>query len=61
MALFESYDRRIDNINAVLNQYDIKDIDEAKAICDAAGIDPYTTCVRKHNQSVLKMQHGLTL
>ena len=30
MALFESYDRRIDNINAVLNQYDIKDIDEAK-------------------------------
>ena len=44
MALFESYDRRIDNINAVLNQYDIKDIDEAKAICDAAGIDPYTTC-----------------
>lgn len=44
MALFESYDRRIDNINAVLNQYDIKDIDEAKAICDAAGIDPYTMC-----------------
>ena len=44
MALFESYDRRIDNINAVLNQYGIKDIDEAKAICDAIGIDPYTTC-----------------
>ena len=32
MALFESYERRIDKINATLNQYGIKDIDEAKAI-----------------------------
>ncbi len=44
MALFESYDRRINQINAVLNQYGIKDIDEAKAICDAKGLDPYKTC-----------------
>ncbi len=44
MALFESYDRRINNINAVLNQHGIKDIDEAKAICDAKGIDPYKMC-----------------
>ncbi|MGL5683994.1 MAG: GGGtGRT protein [Marinifilaceae bacterium] len=44
MALFESYDRRINQINAVLNSYGIKDIDEAKAICDAKGIDPYTMC-----------------
>jgi len=44
MALFESYDRRIAQINATLNQYDIKDIDEAKAICDAKGIDPYKIC-----------------
>lgn len=44
MALFESYDRRINKINAALNQYGIKDIDEAKAICDAKGIDPYKTC-----------------
>ena len=44
MALFESYDRRINQINAVLNQYGIKDIDEAKAICDAKGIDPYKIC-----------------
>ncbi|MFV0396813.1 MAG: GGGtGRT protein [Bacteroidales bacterium] len=44
MALFESYDRRINQINAVLNQYGIKDIDEAKAICDAKGIDPYMIC-----------------
>ena len=32
MALFESYDRRIDKVNAALNTYGIKDIDEAKAI-----------------------------
>lgn len=44
MALFESYDRRIQSVNAALNQYGIKDIDEAKAICDAKGIDPYKIC-----------------
>ncbi|MGL6175136.1 MAG: GGGtGRT protein, partial [Cellulosilyticaceae bacterium] len=41
MPLFESYDRRINQINAVLNQYGIKDIDEAKAICDEKGVDAY--------------------
>ena len=44
MALFESYDRRIDHINAVLNEYGISGIEDAKAICDAKGIDPYTMC-----------------
>ena len=44
MALFESYDRRIDNINAVLNQYGINGIEDAKAICEAKGLDPYTMC-----------------
>ena len=44
MALFESYDRRIKNVTAALNKYGIKDIDEAKAICDAYGIDPYNVC-----------------
>ena len=44
MALFESYDRRINQINATLNKYGIKDIDEAKAICDAKGINPYDIC-----------------
>jgi hypothetical protein len=44
MALFESYDRRINQINAVLAQYDIASIEEAKAICDAKGIDPYKIC-----------------
>ena len=43
MALFESYERRIDQINSVLNSYGIASIEEAKAICDAAGIDVYNT------------------
>jgi hypothetical protein len=41
MALFENYDRRIGQINAVLSKYGIKSIEDAKAICDAKGIDPY--------------------
>lgn len=44
MALFESYDRRIEKINAALNANGIKDIEEAKAICDKLGINPYKTC-----------------
>ena len=44
MALFESYDRRIAQVNAALNAVGIKDIDEAKAICDEKGIDPYAMC-----------------
>ena len=44
MALFESYDRRIAQINKALNEVGIKDIEEAKAICDAKGIDPYAMC-----------------
>ena len=41
MALFEGYERRIDQINAALAKYDIKSIEEAKAICDEKGIDVY--------------------
>ena len=44
MALFESYERRIDKINAVLAQYGIKSVEEAKTICDEKGIDPYKMC-----------------
>ena len=44
MALFESYERRIDKVNAVLAQYGINGLDEAKAICDEKGIDPYKMC-----------------
>ena len=41
MALFESYERRIDQINAELNKHGIASIEEAKKICDDKGIDPY--------------------
>ena len=44
MALFESYERRIDTINAVLKENGIASLEEAKSICDAKGIDPYTIC-----------------
>jgi len=39
MALFESFDRRIEQINELLKKYDIKDISEAKKICDDKDID----------------------
>ena len=42
--LFESYERRIDRIDAALAKYGIKGIEEAKALCDAKGIDPYKMC-----------------
>ena len=44
MALFESYERRIDKIEAALAKYGISGIDEAKAICDEKGINPYKMC-----------------
>ena len=41
MSLFESYERRIDQIIPVLEKYGIKDLDEAKQICLDKGFDPY--------------------
>lgn len=41
MALFESYERRIDKINGVLKEYGISSVEEAKEICDKAGVNPY--------------------
>jgi hypothetical protein len=41
MALFESYERRIDKINGVLNEYGVASIEDAKDICDKAGVSPY--------------------
>ena len=43
-TLFESYERRLVRINEVLAKYGINGIEEAKAICDAKGIDPYKMC-----------------
>jgi len=41
MALFESYERRIDKINGVLAQYGISSVEECRQICKAKGFDPY--------------------
>ena len=41
MALFESYERRINQIQPVLDKYGIKDFDEARKICTDKGFDPY--------------------
>ena len=36
---FEGFDRRIDKINAFLNSIGVKDLEEAKKICDEKGIN----------------------
>ena len=41
MALFESYERRIDKINAVLNSYGIASLEEAEKITKDAGLEVY--------------------
>ena len=41
MALFESYERRIDKINGILAQYGISSVEECRDICKAKGFDPY--------------------
>ena len=41
MALFESYERRVDKINAVLAEYGINSIEECRDICKEKGFDPY--------------------
>lgn len=41
MSLFEGYERRIDKINEVLNSYGISSVEEAKKLCDDAGVDVY--------------------
>ena len=41
MALFESYERRIKQIEKKLKEYGIKSLDEAKAICDDKNIDVF--------------------
>ena len=41
MALFESYDRRIGQIQPVMDKYGIKDFEDARNICKEKGFDPY--------------------
>ena len=56
---FESQDRRIKGIIEALNANGIKDIEEANAICEAHGLDPYKTCVISVNllNNVIAYQH----
>ena len=39
MALFEGYERRIPQINALLKQYGIENIEAADALCKSKGVD----------------------
>ena len=41
MALFESYERRINQIQPVMDKYGIKDFEDARNICKEKGFDPY--------------------
>jgi hypothetical protein len=41
MPLFESYERRISQINKVLNSHGISSLEEARKICDDKGVDVY--------------------
>ena len=41
MALFESYERRIEKINGVLAEYGIDSIEACRTICTDRGFDPY--------------------
>lgn len=47
---FEGYERRINKINKALNEYGIKDIDDAKKICDDLGVDVYS--IVKNTQTI---------
>ena len=48
-TLFESYDRRIKQIDEACKQYGIKDLEEARALCQAKGFDPYEICTSIQN------------
>ena len=41
MALFESYERRIDKITGVLAQYGLSSVEECRELCQSKGFDPY--------------------
>ncbi len=41
MALFESYERRINQITPVLDKYGFNSIEECRKLCKSKGFDPY--------------------
>lgn len=55
--MFENYEQRIDGINKVLKKYDISSLEEAKQICDDAGIDVYNM-VKMYREYALRMLAG---
>lgn len=59
MALFESYERRIDKINSVLNSYGIASIEELKRLQRMLDLT-FMTRLKVSSQSVLRMHAGLT-
>ena len=60
MALFESYERRIDKINSVLSSYGIASLEEAEKITKDAGLDVYgmvqQSPSKKVQEKLLKQQ-----
>ena len=50
MALFESYERRIAQIEVVLEKYGFKTIEECRELCQSKGFDPYE--VVKETQAI---------
>ena len=59
MALFEGYERRIDQINAVLNSYGISSIEEARKKLQKMLDLMFTIKVKKSSQSVRERLLGL--
>jgi hypothetical protein len=42
MALFEGYERRIKQVNALCSEYKFKNLEEARELCEQKGVDVYT-------------------
>ena len=60
MALFESYERRIDQINSVLNNYGISSVEEAEKITKDAGLDVYEQVKKTQQlQSARAFRHSV--
>ena len=60
MALFESYERRIDKITAVLNSYGIASLEEAEKITKDAGLEIYDQVKKIHNVFNARAASGAT-
>ena len=60
MALFESYERRIDNINKVLAEYGIASVEECREICKAKASIPMRS-QRTFSPSASRMFAGHTV